>query len=100
MLSEQTPGAERASGIRALLDARSEARATHGLEIRTEMRFGVAAQALRQRLGESPGPMLIVGIASASQLGKELGELLAEPVWPVLLVHRKREATAHSRSAA
>ena len=100
VLPEQTPAAERSSGIRALLDARSEARAAYGLEIRTEMRFGVAAQALEQRLEESPAQMLIVGIASASQLTGELGVLLAKPRWPVLLVHREREAPVHSRSAA
>ncbi|MFZ0552139.1 MAG: ABC transporter ATP-binding protein, partial [Steroidobacteraceae bacterium] len=64
VLAEQTPAAVRSSGVRALLDARSEARAAHGLEIRTEMLFGVAAQALQQRLDEAPGHMLIVGIAS------------------------------------
>ena len=100
VLPEQTPATERSSGIRGLLDARSEARAAHGLEIRTEMRFGVAARALRQQLDESPGQMLIVGIASTSQLDGELGELLAKPRWPVLLVHREQEAPAHSRSAA
>jgi sulfate transport system ATP-binding protein len=100
VLPEQTRAAERSFGVRALLDARSEARATHGLEIRTEMRFGVAAHALRQRLDESPGQMLIVGVASATLLGNELGVLLAEPTWPVLLVHREREAKAYSRSAA
>ena len=100
VVSEQTPAAERSSGIRALLDARSEARAVHGLEIRTEMRFGVPARALEQRLDESPGHMLIVGIASANQLATELAALLDRPRWPVLLVHREREAPAHSRSAA
>jgi sulfate/thiosulfate transport system ATP-binding protein len=100
VLPEETLAPERSSGIRALLDARSEARATHGLEIRTEMRFGVAAQALQQRLDEAPGQMLIVGIASTSQLAGEFGALLAKPRWPVLLVHREREAPAHSRSAA
>ena len=100
VLPEQTPAAERTSGIRALLDARSEARAAHGLEIRTEMRFGLAAQALQQRLDESPGSMLIVGIASTGQLANELSGLLGGMRWPVLLVHREQEATAHSRSAA
>lgn len=100
VLPEQTPAAARSLGIRALLDARSEARAAHALEIRTEMRFGVAAQALQQRLDESPGHMLIIGIASASQLTNELASLLATPRWPVLLVRREREAQAHSRSAA
>lgn len=100
VLPEQTPATARSPGIRALLDARSEARAAHGLEIRTEMRFGIPAQALEQRLDESPGHMLIVGIASTSQLVNELATLLASPRWPVLLVHREREAPAHSRSAA
>jgi sulfate/thiosulfate transport system ATP-binding protein len=100
VLPEHTPAAERSSGIRSLLDARSEARTAHGLEIRTEMRFGAAAHALEQRLDESPGQMLIVGIASTAQLTNGLAALLAGPRWPVLLVHREREATAHSRSAA
>ncbi|MGH8302213.1 MAG: hypothetical protein ACRET5_12185, partial [Steroidobacteraceae bacterium] len=100
VLPEHTPAAARSLGIRALLDARSEARAAHGLEIRTEMRFGVAAQALEQRLDESPGHMLIAGIADASQLDSELAALLTRPRWPVLLIHREREAPAHSRSAA
>ena len=100
VLPEQTSATERSLGIRALLDARSEARAAHGLEIRTEMRFGMAAQALEQRLDESPGHMLIVGVAGAGQLTNELATLLAGPRWPVLLVHREREAPAHSRSAA
>ena len=100
VLPEETLAPERSSGIRALLDARSEARAAHGLEIRTEMRFGVAAKALEQRLDESPGQMLIVGIANTSQLAGEFGSLLVKPRWPVLLVHRERELPAHSRSAA
>jgi hypothetical protein len=100
VLPENPPAGERSSGIRALLDARSEARDAHGLEIRTEMRFGVAAQALQQRLDEAPGHMLIVGIAGATQLAGELGTLLANPRWPMLLVHRQREAPAQSRSAA
>jgi sulfate transport system ATP-binding protein len=100
VVPERTAASERSLGIRALLDARSEARAAHGLEIRTEMRFGRAAQALEQRLNESPGHMLIVGIASGSELTNELATLLASPRWPVLLVHREREASAHSRSAA
>ena len=37
-------------GVRTLLDARSEAQAVHGLEMRTELRFGVAADELRRQL--------------------------------------------------
>ena len=35
-----TPTAQRPHGMRALLDARSEAQAVHGLEMRTELHFG------------------------------------------------------------
>ncbi|HUN70863.1 MAG TPA: ATP-binding cassette domain-containing protein [Steroidobacteraceae bacterium] len=100
VLPDQTHATVRSSGIRALLDARSEARTAHGLEIRTELRFGVAAQALAQRLDEAPGQMLILGTSGAGRLSGELAALLAQPRWPVLLVHREREAPAHSRSAA
>ena len=100
VLPEKTAAAERSLGIRALLDARSEARGAHGLEIRTEIRFGTAARALERRLDESPAHMLIIGIARASQLTDELATLLAGPRWPVLLVRREREAPANSRSAA
>ena len=100
VLPEKTAAAERSLGIRGLLDARSEARVAHGLEIRTEIRFGAAAQALQQRLDESPAHMLIVGIGNASRLTGELATLLAGPRWPVLLIRREREPLADSRSAA
>ena len=100
VLPERTPPAERSVGIRALLDARSEARAAHGLEIRTELRFGLPAQVLARCLEEASGNMLIIGIANAHELAGGLSALLANPRWPVLLVHREREAPAHNRSAA
>ena len=100
VLPETTPLPERSLGIRALLDARSEARAAHGLEIRTELRFGEPARALMELLDEPPGHMLVIGVASASPLPEAVAALLAQPRWPVLLVHREREAPAHSRSAA
>ena len=40
IMPQQTPTAKRPHGMRALLDARSEAQAVHGLEMRTELRFG------------------------------------------------------------
>ena len=36
--------------MRALLDARSEAQAVHGLEMRTELRFGNVARSWRRQL--------------------------------------------------
>lgn len=100
VLPDEAPAAERSSGIRALLDARSEARAAHGLEIRTELHFGEPAQALLRLLDEMPGHMLVVGVGGASPLAEQIAALLARPRWPVLLVHREREAPAHNRSAA
>jgi sulfate/thiosulfate transport system ATP-binding protein len=85
---------ERPRGMRALLDARSEAQAIHGLEIRTELRFGDVAQALVQRLAESPDQLLILGISAAREVGQRFAALLAEPARPVLIVHQAIEARA------
>ena len=49
------PAAARPHGMRELLDARSEAQAVHGLEMRTELRFGDVAEELARRLAETPG---------------------------------------------
>jgi hypothetical protein len=81
--------------MRALLDARSEAQAVHGLEMRTELRFGDVSNELARQLGESPGQMLILGIHGYSELAGRLGSLFAESRWPVLIVHRE-----HDRAAA
>jgi hypothetical protein len=75
-------------GMRELLDARSEAQAAHGLEIRTELRFGEVTRELAQRLGESPGQMLILGVTDLEGFAARFGALLDGGSWPVLLVHR------------
>ena len=62
------PDAQRPGGMRALLDARSEAQAVHGLEMRTELRFGDVAQELANRLSESGDPLLILGISDSATL--------------------------------
>jgi sulfate transport system ATP-binding protein len=81
-------GAAAPHGMRELLDARSEAQATHGLEMRTELHFGDAEQQLAQRLSEAPGQMLIVGVSHLGQFAERFGALLAGTRWPVLIVHR------------
>src|SRR5215831_4592257 len=52
---------QRPAGMRDLLDARSEAQAVHGLDMRTELRFGDAAQELIGQLvkseSEDSGPL-------------------------------------------
>jgi sulfate/thiosulfate transport system ATP-binding protein len=81
-------GAQRPRGMRALLDARSEARAVHGLEMRTELRFGDAAQELAQRLAEAPAQMLILGVSDLDRFAERFGALLDRGRWPVLIVYR------------
>jgi len=75
-------------GMRELLDARSEAQAAHGLEMRTELRFGDVAQELAQRLAESPAQMLIVGVTDLSRFTERFRALLDGGQWPVLIVQR------------
>ncbi len=75
-------------GMRELLDARSEAQAAHGLEMRTELHFGDAEQHLARRLAESPAQMLIIGVGHLAQFTERFRALLEGGLWPVLIVHR------------
>jgi len=75
-------------GMRELLDARSEAQAAHGLEMRTELGFGDVAQELARRLAESPGQMLILGVTDLKQFAERFRALLDGGPWPVLIVQR------------
>jgi len=75
-------------GMRELLDARSEAQATHGLEMRTELHFGDVAQELTRRLAEAPAQMLIVGITELRHFAESFRALLDGGRWPVLIVQR------------
>ncbi len=102
ILPDQISRAQRPHGMRALLDARSEAQAVHGLEMRTELRFGDASQELARQLAESPGQMLILGLGSTSRLTERFGSLFAMNPSPLLVVHREHEAAgagALSRAA-
>jgi sulfate transport system ATP-binding protein len=81
--------AQKPLGVRALLDARSEAQSVHGLEMRTELHFGGAAEALNRQLGESTDQMLILGISSLQQLRDQFGAMLASPVpYSLMIVYR------------
>jgi sulfate transport system ATP-binding protein len=94
IMPDMTPTANRPHGMRALLDARSEAQAVHGLEMRTELRFGDVAQELARQLGESPGQMLILGVCGVGRLVERFGTLLESARWPVLIVCREQEGAA------
>jgi hypothetical protein len=101
ILPSATPERQRPSGVRDLLDARSEAQAVHGLEMRTELRFGDVAQELTRQLEENAEQMLILGFTDPAQLKKEFAPLLdARPGWPLLLVYRPRETVAAQRRLA
>jgi len=73
-------------GMRALLDARSEAHTVHGLEIRTELGFGDVATELTRRLGEAPNQMLILGVSDNRVLTQRFAALLAGNSSPLLVV--------------
>jgi sulfate transport system ATP-binding protein len=75
-------------GMRELLDARSEAQATHGLEMRTELHFGDVEEQIARRLAESPGQMLIIGVSRLTDFAERFRALLSGGRWPVLIVHR------------
>ena len=75
-------------GMRELLDARSEAQAAHGLEMRTELHFGDAAQELTRRLAEAPAQMLILGVTELRHFAEAFGALLGAGRWPLLIVQR------------
>jgi sulfate transport system ATP-binding protein len=100
IMPEVTPSAQRPHGMRALLDARSEAQAVHGLEMRTELRFGDVAHELARQLGEAPGQMLILGLCEVARLVERFGSLLESARWPVLIVRRDHEGEgAHAHRA-
>jgi sulfate transport system ATP-binding protein len=89
---DTTPHAERPQGMRALLDARSEAQAVHGLEMRTELRFGDVNNELVRRLGESTDQLLILGVSEITGLAQRFNSLLtATARQPLLVVYREAE---------
>jgi len=75
-------------GMRELLDARSEAQAAHGLEMRTELGFGDVTQELARRLAEAPASMLILGVTDLKRFAERFRALLDGGAWPVLIVQR------------
>jgi sulfate transport system ATP-binding protein len=98
---EHTAATERPQGLRALLDARSEAQAVHGLEMRTELHFGDITSELVRRLGEAPDQLLILGVSQITGLAQRFGELLAAiPHAPLLVVYREPESSVAENQPA
>ena len=79
----------RAAPMRKLLDARSEAQQTHGLEMRTELAIGETVTEITRNLSAGAAQMLVLGITDIRQAGTAYRSLLAaQPGWPVLIVYR------------
>ncbi len=100
ILPQHTPPAQRPHGMRALLDARSEAQAVHGLEMRTELRFGEVGAELLRQLHETRDQMLILGVQEISGLALRFGALLEASHWPILIVHRREDEPAAREARA
>jgi hypothetical protein len=95
IVPEGRPGAQRPAPMRALLDARSEAQQTHGLEMRTELAIGETVTELTRNLSTGSAQMLVLGITDITQAGSAYRSLLAaQPGWPVLIVYRPAESRA------
>jgi sulfate/thiosulfate transport system ATP-binding protein len=84
--------AARPDGMRALLDARSEAQAVHGLEIRTELGYGDVATELTRRLIERPDQLLILGVSDISVLAQRFAVLLSRTASSLLIVWQPGDA--------
>ncbi len=83
-----TPERERAARLRLLLNARSWALAEHGLDMRTELRFGDMDVELEKELSVEANSMLVLGLDSlADSETLRLAPLLEGPkLRPVLIV--------------
>jgi sulfate transport system ATP-binding protein len=89
IVPEGAVSAGRAAPMRKLLDARSEAHQSHGLEMRTELAIGETVTELTRNLSAGASQMLVLGISDITQAGTAYRSLLAaQPGWPVLIVYR------------
>jgi len=84
----ETPERERASRLRILLDARSKALVDHGLDLRTELRFGDPDAELTRELDIHPNSMLVLGLDSLAdgETARLKGLLEGPTLRPVLIV--------------
>jgi len=80
---------DRAAYMRDLLDTRSAALAEHGLDMRTELRFGDTAAELQRELTAHENSMLVLGTSDPARIDWAwLGGLLeGQPDRPVLIVN-------------
>jgi len=94
------PSSERSTGFRRMLDARAEFRASHGLDVSTEMHLGNLASRLLGPAGQLEPAILVLGVACPpeeiqSVLNSQLDGLLALPgTCPIFLVHHRSRASS------
>ena len=84
--------AQKAEGMRELLDARSSAQTTHGLEMRTELHFGDVAGELSRQLHGNNSQMLILGITDMHDVQERFASIFKHSC-PVLVVFREQHHT-------
>src|SRR6188508_667347 len=89
----ETPERERAAHLRVLLDARSKALLDHGLDLRTELRFGEPDAELARELGMHANSMLVLGLDSLDdrETARLKGLLEGPTLLPVLIVRAPDE---------
>jgi sulfate transport system ATP-binding protein len=101
IVPEGSQATGRAAPMRKLLDARSEAQQTHGLEMRTELAIGEAVTEITRNLSAGTAQMLVLGITDIRQAGTAYRTLLAaQPGWPVLIVYRAHDLGVRSPEIA
>ena len=84
-----TPEHARGASLRDLLDARSSALTRHGLDMRTEARYGAADAELARELQSHEGTMLVLGLRDLDVLDRRrLADLLEAPNPRPLLIVR------------
>ena len=83
---------ERGACLRQLLDVRSAALAEHGLDMRTEIRFGELALEVGRELAVDPNTMIVLAVDLALGVAPGLARLLEDgPSRPVMFVRSAAE---------
>ena len=100
ILPEAETEANKPVGMRELLDARSEAQAVHGLEMRTELHYGETVSLLQRELSQQNSHMLILGVTDQMDVKRRFEELLQQASGcPMLLVFRSDEVAAQRKAS-
>jgi hypothetical protein len=99
ILPEAENEVSKPDGMRELLDARSEAQAVHGLEMRTELHYGETVSLLQRELSQQNSHMLILGLTDQLDVKRRFEDLLQQASGcPMLLVFRSDEVSSYRKS--